>query len=202
MSDLETLKDQYKDRFYRYDPWWTPNENRTVVFLSDTIMNNVFFIAEWNDYPIQRITTLVDVNDTICISGAHPQYNVRGGSYFVRLKPDFAISALLVNKTYQFEMHGFSMSPAAWSNEKERRYEEMELGRWYKGYIPDGRTFQDYRFLMVDMLADYNITIQRFPSQGTPRFFGKLLDENGGWSARRNSYQFASEARSDKPKAI
>jgi hypothetical protein len=45
------LLDEYGERLYSFDPWWSGSENRTSVFLADVLINKVFFYSRWNAYP-------------------------------------------------------------------------------------------------------------------------------------------------------
>jgi len=44
----ETLPDEQAEGFYSFTPWWSRKENRTMIFLADTIFNKIFFYAQWN----------------------------------------------------------------------------------------------------------------------------------------------------------
>ena len=80
--------------FYSYKPWWSMQENRTIVFIADTIFNKVFFYAMWNNYPKHFLTSMHDVNDVIAIYGGNPNYH-NNGEYYIRLRPDFKLYDLI-----------------------------------------------------------------------------------------------------------
>jgi hypothetical protein len=40
-----------QESFYSFQPWWAGYENRTMVYFTDVIFNNVFFYIMANEYP-------------------------------------------------------------------------------------------------------------------------------------------------------
>jgi len=84
----ESLPDENAEGFYSFKPWWSGQENRTSVFIADTIFNKVFFYAMWNEYPKHFLTSMHDVDDIIAVYGNNPDYH-NNGEYFIRLRPDF-----------------------------------------------------------------------------------------------------------------
>jgi len=168
------IPDEYGERLYSFSPWWSGHENRTSVFLADVLVNKVFFYARWNAYPKHFYTSQHDFNDTIAIYGSSPDAH-QNGSYYVRLRPDFALYDLLSARQYIYNMFTFSMTPAS-TGGKQLAYENMELGETYVGFT-NGSLYQDYRFLQMDMRATYNIRLKRIPGQGNPQFYVALGDE-------------------------
>jgi hypothetical protein len=89
------------------------------------------------------LTSLHDKDDTIAIYGNDLGYHI-GGTYYIRLRPDFALYDLISDRSYRYNMIIGSMTPAAY-NEKERAYETLELGQSVFGYSNNSR-YQDYRY--------------------------------------------------------
>ena len=106
------LLDEYSEGFYSYSPWWSGKENRTIVFLADVIFNRIFFYTDWDQYPKHFITTKHDVNDTIAIYGGDEYYH-DSGTYFIRLRPDFALYDLLSDREYIYRLYFFSQTPSS-----------------------------------------------------------------------------------------
>ena len=78
-------------------------------------------------------TSLHDHNDTIAVYGN--DFDSRHvGTYYVRLRPDFGLYDLLSKRQYVFNMFAFSQTPAAWEDQKELDYENIELGETYIGF--------------------------------------------------------------------
>jgi hypothetical protein len=148
------IPDEYGERLYSFTPWWSGKENRTSVFLADVLINKVFFYSRWNAYPKHFYTSQHDFNDTIAIYGndADSHHN---GTYYIRLRPDFALYDLLSARQYIYNMFAFSQTPATWEG-KELAYENIELGETYLGFANQSR-YQDYRYMQIDMEATYTI---------------------------------------------
>ena len=193
------LPDEYDERLYSFAPWWSGKENRTSVFLADVVVNKVFFYARWNAYPKHFYTSKHDFNDTIAIYGNDIDAHANG-TFYIRLRPDFALYDLLSARQYIFNMFAFSQTPAAWEG-KELAYENIELGETYLGFANQSR-YQDYRYMQIDMEATYLITTKRIPGLGTPQFYVSLVDHgytdeegrpDGGDAPRKDSHAFLGE---------
>lgn len=112
IPQIEALEDEYEERLYSYAPWWSGRENRTAVFLADVIANNVFFYSEWNEYPKHYATSRHDDDDTITYYGSAEDAR-QNGTFYARLRPEFALADLLSRRQYVYNMYAFSMAPAS-----------------------------------------------------------------------------------------
>ena len=110
------MADEYEIEFYKFSPWWNAHENRTIVLLADVVFNDIFFYSLWEAYPKNFLTSKHDVNDTIVMYGNDTDYHFNG-TYYIRLRPDFALYDLISNQEYIYHMSAFSMAPAAWGDE-------------------------------------------------------------------------------------
>jgi len=135
--EYTNIPDEYGERLYSFAPWWSGKENRTMVFLADVLINKVFFYSRWNAFPKHFYTSQHDFNDTIAIYGNDVD-NHHNGTYYIRLRPDFALYDLLSARQYIFNMFAFSQPPATWEG-KELGYENMELGETYVGFANQSR---------------------------------------------------------------
>lgn len=45
------FKQEWDEAFFSFKPWWSAQENRTIVFVADVIFNNIFFYCKANDFP-------------------------------------------------------------------------------------------------------------------------------------------------------
>jgi hypothetical protein len=105
------------------------------VLLADVISNKVFFYSQWNDFPKHFLTTKHDQNDTITYHSGEEHYHSRGGSYYIRLRPDYALYDLLSAREYMFNMYTFSQPPANGSDTMVRNgWDTLELGKNSIGY--------------------------------------------------------------------
>lgn len=173
--------DEYAEGFYSFTPWWSGRENRTIVFLSDTIFNKIFFYSQWQAYPKHFLTTKHDVEDIISYYGDDADYHGQG-TYYIRLRPDFALYDLISKREYIFKMYAFSMTPATY--DVAQAFETIELGTEYLGFANSSR-YQDYRYFQVDIAtAEYDIGLTRIPGMGRPLFYVKIMDSDGTWPAR------------------
>jgi len=79
------------------------------------LSGKLFFYAKFNSYPQHFLTTLHDSNETLAIYGSDPEYRM-GGSYFIKLRPDFALYDVIAPKEYIFDWITFSQPPPSGSN--------------------------------------------------------------------------------------
>lgn len=128
---FEVIADEYEERLYSFAPWWSGKENRTVVFLADVLYNRVFFYTQWNAYPKHFRTSKHDINDTVAVYGGEPDHH-NNGTYYTRLRPDFALYDLMSKRQYIYNMYAFSMAPSAF-NEPQNGWETIALGEEYVG---------------------------------------------------------------------
>lgn len=131
----------------------------------------------WNDYPKHFLTTKHDVNETIAIYGSDPDYHF-DGDYYIRLRPDFALYDLMSEREYIFNMYAFSQPPAN-GGEVRNGFQLLELGVSQIGYSNQSY-YQDYKYLIADMTATFNLTLKRIPGEGDPIFFIKLMNSQEG----------------------
>jgi hypothetical protein len=133
---LESLPSEYDDKLYSYVPWWGGRENRTAVFLADVIANKVFFYSQWNEYPKHFATSRHDEDDTIAIYGSHDDTK-QNGTFYIRLRPEFALADLLSTREYVYNMYAFSMAPASHQEQTAGfAYETLEIGKKVVGWVP------------------------------------------------------------------
>lgn len=113
VATFEALPDEYDERLYSFVPWWSGQENRTAVFLADVLANNVFFYSDWNEYPKHYGEAIHDANDVIPLYGSADAGGHQNGTYYIRLRPEFALADLLSMRQYVYNMFAFSMAPAS-----------------------------------------------------------------------------------------
>lgn len=131
------------------------------------------------------MTTKHDVEDVISYYGDDADYHGQG-TYYIRLRPDFALYDLISKREYIFKMYAFSMTPAAddADSKKPVHYETLELGTDYLGFGNNSR-YQDYRYFQVDIAtAEYEIGLTRIPGMGRPLFYVKIMAADATWPAR------------------
>lgn len=194
IGEMSPMKIEYETEFeeslLKYQTWWSKSENRTVVFLADIVSNDIFFYTQFDTFPAHFKTSMHDVNDTISIQGNDPEYSV-GGSYYIRVRPDFGVYDLMAKREYIFYMWAFSQAPTS-TIDRSYGYDVLQLGQERIGFV--NQTFyQDYIFHQVDMGANYTITLQRVPGMGEPVFYVKMVNSDYTNLARVESYHFNSQ---------
>lgn len=102
-------------------------------------------------------------------------------------------------------MYAFSQTPAN-GGEGQQGFELLELNHDKVGFS-NGTKYQDYRHLIVDMTANFDITVQRLPGQGKPKFYVKMMNsQQGNYEStqlpRVGGYHFASAAHPEYPEYI
>ena len=64
-----------------------------------------------NDYPMFFNTDWKDNNDVIALTAADAGYD-RKSSYYIRVRPDFALYDLISTKSYLFNFYAFTQLPS------------------------------------------------------------------------------------------
>jgi hypothetical protein len=88
------MVDETGEAYYSFQPWWADYENRTIIFFSDTIFNNIYFFASVADYPIYYDSQWQDFRDIISIKPSDPGYDI-SNTYYIRIRPDFQLQDLI-----------------------------------------------------------------------------------------------------------
>lgn len=177
----EEIKTENDDRFYSYSPWWSPSENREIVILSDMLYNKVLFYASWNHFPKHFKTTLHSKNDVIVIKPTDKDYHIHGGNYYIRLRPDFNIGALIADAQYVYNMYAFG--------QVTDRPEYLVIGRKQIGFATVGK-YVDYRYLMIDFESTYTINVENH--HGHAKFYVKTMDGDSMLLPRDKDHHFSS----------
>lgn len=154
------------------------------------IANKVFFYTKYERYPKHFATSIRDVNDTIAIYG-NDKNHFNNGTYYTRIKPDFALADLIADRQYIFNMYAFSMAPQSTENSGAIGYDTLELGQEQIGFT-NSTKYQDYRYFIMDNKASFNISLKRLPGYGNPIFFVSAISTTSGTAARETSWMFRS----------
>lgn len=121
------LPNEYDEKLFSFHPWWSDRENRTVIFFADMIANKVFFYTKYNNYPKHFATSIKDINDTVAIYG-NDKNHYNNGTYYTRLRPDFALADMIADRQYIFNMYAFSMAPQSTETSGAIGFDTLELG--------------------------------------------------------------------------
>ena len=185
------LPNEYDEKLFSFHPWWSGRENRTVIFFADMIANRVFFYTKYDAYPKHFATSIRDINDTVAIYGGDKN-NFNNGTYYTRLRPDFALADMIADRQYIFNMYAFSMAPQSTETSGAIGYDTLELGEWKIGFT-NATKYQDYRYFIMDNArGTFDITLKRLPGYGNPIFYVSAIDSNSVSAARETSWSFRS----------
>ena len=133
MPIYQQYDNEYAEGFFQYKTWWTKNENRTIVLMADVLLNKIFFYSQFNQYPSHFKTAKHDFNDTVVIMGTDPEYQL-GGSYYIRIRPDFGIYDLVAGREYVFYFTAFSQAPGS-MDELSYGQDTLILGEEKIGFV-------------------------------------------------------------------
>lgn len=185
------MPNEFDEKLFAFHPWWSDRENRTVVFFADMIANKVFFYTKFDAYPKHFATSIRDVNDTVAIYG-NDKNHFNNGTYYTRLRPDFALADMIADRQYIFNMYAFSMAPQSTETSGAIGYDTLELGVETIGFT-NATKYQDYRYFIMDnQRASFNISLKRLPGYGNPIFYVSAIDSNSVSAPRETSWSFRS----------
>ena len=105
------FENEWATLFASYKPWWSMHEDRTVVFLAESFENDVTFYFAVDDYPLIYQTDLIAKNEMFSLAPEAREYtlgNGHFGTYYIRIRPAYALSDVIVDDPYEFNFHAFS----------------------------------------------------------------------------------------------
>jgi hypothetical protein len=72
----------------------------------------IYFYAEVDAFPLNYISQLFDSNGILTIAADSPHYKVtEGGTYFVRIRPQYEFANLVEDNSYKLYFYAFSQPP-------------------------------------------------------------------------------------------
>jgi len=138
-----TFTDEYESGFYKFHPWWTVQENRTVVLLADVLINKIYMMSKFNEYPNTLNGAKKDHESAIVIYGSkEPTLDTEFGNYFLRALPDFALYDLMSEREYMFNLYSFSMAPPS-NDMTSNGFDVLGVGEDKLGFT-NQTYYQDY----------------------------------------------------------
>ena len=166
------FENEWESRFLSFQPWWSGHEDRTVVFLADSMKNDVTFYLAVDDYPLIYQTDWVARNEMFSVHPDQVGYAYgRGhfGTYFIRVRPGYILSDLIVNDPYEFHFHAFSQPSG--NGLTDLYANEQVVGVAFAGQ----NTY--YRHFLTDINHTVQITLYRMDRKGLPKLMVKFKDE-------------------------
>lgn len=87
------------------------HENRSIILLADSPLQEVTFYLQVDDYPLVYNTDWVDYREMFALHPWDAGYSTAEGhfgSYYVRVRPAYNIADLLVDTPYSYFFRAFS----------------------------------------------------------------------------------------------
>ena len=87
------------------------HEDKTVVFLADSYINDVTFYFSVDDYPLIYQTPFIAKNEMYTIEPYQSGYTLADGhrgTYYIRIRPKYSLSDVVVDDPYEFDFVVFS----------------------------------------------------------------------------------------------
>ena len=163
---------EWDSAFFSFKPYWSMHEDRTVVFLAESFQNDVTFYFTVDDYPLIYKTDFRSRNEMYSIHPEVPGYTIaegHWGNYYIRVRPGYILSDLIVNDPYEFDFHAFSQ-PAG-NGLTDLYANDPKIGVAWGGQ----NTY--YRHFLTDIEHTVMITLTRMPRKGFPKLMVKFKDE-------------------------
>lgn len=158
------MVNEQQESFYSYTPWWSGADNRTMVFFASVIFNKVLFYIDVNDYPMWFESGWSDWQDMAAIYPWDPHYG-RTDSYFMRVRPDYALYDLISQKQYIFNFYAFSQ-------QQNNTWIDLQCNENITGFANQSTTF--YRHYNLQYDATYIFTVT--PVIGNPTLLLAVSD--------------------------
>ena len=147
------------------------HEDRTVVFLANSFANRVTFYMAIDDYPLIYKTDLIAENEMLSLHPESQQYALGDGHfgmYYVRIRPGYVLSDLVVSDPYEFDFHVFSQPSG--NGLTDLYAGDSLIGVAWKGQ----NTY--FRHFLTDINHTVQITLHRLSRKGYPKLMVKFKD--------------------------
>ena len=105
------FEDEWANMFASFKPWWSMHEDRTMVLLADSHENDVTFYLALDDYPLIYMTDWIAQNEMFSLHPESVGYALgegHFGTYYIRIRPGYTLSDLVVPDPYKFDFYAFS----------------------------------------------------------------------------------------------
>lgn len=111
VSVYNEFKSQYEYAFYAFSPWWSAHEQRTMVMLADSPLQEVDFYLSLDDFPMVYLTKWHDWNEMFALTPSQRGYTTSDGfkgTYYARVRPKFTLADILSDRPYTYYFRAFS----------------------------------------------------------------------------------------------
>lgn len=103
--------DEFGEAFYSYRPWWSAHENKAMVMLADSPLQEVTFYLALDDYPLVYMTDWIDQDEMFVLQPWDEGYRDADGffgTYYVRVRPRYDLADLLRDGAYSYYFRAFT----------------------------------------------------------------------------------------------
>ena len=165
------FKNEWAQLFTSFTPLWSMHEDKTVIIMADSLVNDVTFYLAVDDYPLIYQTKLIARNEMFSITPKQPHYTLaegHRGTYYIRIRPNYSLSDVVVDDPYEFDFVVFSQP---FGNGLTDLYAGQNLvGAAWRGQ----NTY--YRHFLTDINHTVLITLRRIKNKGSPKLMVKFKD--------------------------
>ena len=167
-----TFFDEFGALFLSFRPEWGATDNRAVIFLADSESQDVTFYAAVDDYPLVYTSDLIAVNEMLIVNPketAEKHSPGNFGTYYIRLRPGYVLSDLVVDDPYKFKFYAFSQPVDGGFTDLFAR--DSLIGAAQKNQSAY------YRHLITDREQTVIIGLKRFKKKGLPILMAEMREE-------------------------
>ena len=184
ISMLHHVDNAYDEAFLSYRPWWSQHEQKSIVMLADSPLNDVVFYVDLDDYPMSYQTDWMAKQGMFALQPWNPRYKTAvNGTFYVRVRPDYNLADLIVDSKIKFNYLFRAFSQQA-GDALTDIYADMNIA----GVAFDGQSAL-YRHYITDSDHTIRVQLKRLSGKGYPRLMVKLADRRPNiWSGNPHSY--------------
>ena len=154
-------------------PWWSEHEDRTVIFLANSVSQRVTFYIAPNEIPNIYKDVWLDQNEMFVIRPTDEGYVVPnpgvGSAYYLRMRANYTLSAYIDPEPYSYYFWAFTQPTG--DTFIDLYGNEPTVGMAFK----DQNTF--YRHYLTDKQHTVVVTLKSFPSKGKPKLLVKMKSD-------------------------
>ena len=163
--------DEFGGAFYSFRPWWSMHENKSMILLADSHLQEVTFYLALDDYPLVYLTSWFDKNEMFALHPTDPGYsdaNGYFGTYYIRVRPSYGLADLLVDAPYMYWFQAFAQ-PAG-NGQQDLYADEALVGVAYL----DQPAY--YRHYITDPSMTLRVALRRLEGKGLPKLMVKFAN--------------------------
>jgi hypothetical protein len=162
----EVMDEEWDEKFYSFQPWWSGAEKHEVVLTTETIYGSVFFYTGIDMYPRHWIDSYQDWNDAIKFTPDEITFN-RENTFYTRVRPDFHLYDLIASKETIYNFYAIAQRV-------DIDFIPLQLNTPIIGFA-NTTDNTNYRHFIIDPLKAYTTTLK--PIEGASSLLIKIASE-------------------------